>query len=241
MTIDNRHKLLPAFEQVVREGEKDWNTGCETNTEIHLAHAGAPIDAGWQPGQAYSYSRAYTEYFDNQEKALGKDLERTLRSTLKWGMMREKDWSTTIDHRWVRPPVLAIAGSKPVSTQPGAEILFPLKSYQVMNGWETPSDKLFSFINDMLASGHVLGAYLQLSEAVYKIGKDGIMPNQDTSRNLQHVVPLWGKVEKKGNDDWYGFRNHAGTGWGDHGDFYVHRSYLVRHKNKCRFYLANFQ
>lgn len=215
MTYDNRHLLHPPFYQTV----DGWNTGCETNTLVSLAKRTGVL-----------YSRAYTEYFDNLEKKLGSNLERTIKSAMQWGMMTETFWPTIPQNKGIRPPdtVIGLAQN-------------PIAGYIMLRGSEGSSTSFFDYIDFQLSQGNCLGAYLELSDAIKEVGPDGIMQNKDTPHSFRHVVPLWGRVHKNNNDDWYGFRNHAGPGWGDHGDFYIHKSYLRRHLKNLILYLVQFK
>jgi len=222
--IDLRSKLLPAYQQIIGT----FNTGCETNTLVQMLHAGAPIDAGWQPGVPYGYSRAYTEYFDNHEKQLGSNLLRTIRSTMKWVAVPERLWPTHMGNQNVSPPADVIT-----------QAVFPIKGYEVIPGTMNPN-KLFQELDKNLEAGHVIGCYLEMTDAIQKVGPDGLLPNYDTPHEIYHVVPMFGKLRKQWNPNWYGFRNHGGTDWGDGGDFYAHKSYLRRHKDNCTFYVIHF-
>lgn len=229
--IDNRAGMLPAYEQVVIEGEKQFNTGCETNFLAHDLHHQRPIDGGWQPGMPYAYSRAGIEYFDNLERGLGRGLDRTIKAAMKWGVLAEKDWPSHVSNYRKRPPPEVMA-----------KATFPIKGYTVINGAAYEDDLVFAQLQAWLETKRLVGSYLELAVgAVAKIRPDGIMPNFDSPTNYRHIVPLWGKVEKLKNPDWYGFRNHAGTGWGDHGDFYLHRSYMDRHLKVSKFYLVEYR
>lgn len=227
--LDLRHLLLPSYVQRFEDQGITLDTECEINSVGHEVHAYAPFDNGWQPNQPYGPSRAHLGYFDDlmPRKAGVSGAERAIQSLMRNGVVAERDWPTNASTYHKKPPASVIA-----------KAVFPLKSYEKYNGH---GYMLFDWINAALRAGKIPMAHLRLTDAIHDVGPDGIMPNRDTAHGYNHVVPLFGKLTKKGNPDWYGFRNHAGTGWGDNGDFYIHKTYLHRHAHECLFFILNFK
>lgn len=221
--IDNSALILPAYLQRF----DNIDTECEINAEAHAIYAEDPIGGSWAPGRPYGPSRAFLGYFDDlmDRRAGEKGAERAIRSLIRHGVVSERDWPTNASTYRKRPPDQVIARAT-----------FPVRSYERC---DMVGQGVFEWMNWWLRMGKVIVSHLRLTDAIQKVGPDGIMPTMYTSHGINHVVIQWGKVEKRGNPDWYAFRNHAGTNWGRNGDFFVNKVYLHAMREQCEYYVLN--